>query len=232
MAGFPYAYRAMDSGRRFVELVTAPGEPPLDLACALMAACADHRVDVANVLQQLDQLAASCPDHSLEGLVRHLFGPDGYRGNKQDYYDADNSLLDKVLARRVGIPITLSVLLMETGRRIGVPLVGIGAPGHFLVRHGVDANVFIDAFNGGLIFDRSAARRLVETLQPGVWSEQALEPVSNRAILLRMLANLKAVYLHRSDAVALAWVLELRAALPGTPESERQELANARAQFN
>jgi len=222
----------MDAIRGFTELVSAAGEPPLDVACSLIAACADRRVDPSRVIEELDGLAAGCPEPTVESLQHYLFRDLGFHGNRDDYYDPSNSLLDKVLERKVGIPITLSVVLMETGRRRGVPLVGIGAPGHFLVRHADDPDVFIDAFNGGLIFDRAAAQRLVEQLQPGLSAAQALEPVSNRAILLRMLANLKAIYLHRSDAVALAWVLELRLSLPGASESEVQELAKVRAHFN
>src|SRR4051794_40007313 len=222
----------MDAIRGFTDLVSASGEPPLDAACAFISACADSRVDPSKVVGDLDRLAAGCPEATVASLQHHLFGALGFRGNRDDYYDPTNSLLDKVLDRKVGIPITLSVVLMETGRRVGVPLVGIGAPGHFLVRHAHDTDVFIDAFNGGLIFDRAAAQRLVEQLQPGFSATDALEPVSNRAILLRMLANLKAIYLQRSDAVALAWVLELRLSLPGASQSEAQELAKVRAHFN
>jgi regulator of sirC expression with transglutaminase-like and TPR domain len=232
MAKFPYAGALMEATRRFVELVSGPGEPSLDLACSLIAACADQRVNASEVMDQLDTLAAGCTGSTITDLRTYLFGELGFRGNRDAYDDPDNSLLDKVLTRRVGIPITLSVLLMEAARRIGVPLVGIGAPGHFLVRHRDDSEMFIDAFNGGLVLDRAAAQRLVEELQPGIWPEQALEPISARAILLRMLSNLKAIYGQRNDSVALAWILELRAALPGVPASEQAELARVRTRFN
>jgi regulator of sirC expression with transglutaminase-like and TPR domain len=232
MAGGSPTLRVMDAKQRFVDLVSGLAEPPLDEASALIAACADHRVDVAAVLGELDHLAAGCSERTLDSLRHHLFDDVGFTGNRHDYYDPGNSLLNKVIERRMGIPITLSVVLMETARRIGVPLVGIGAPGHFLVRHGLDTDVFIDAFNGGLVFDRAAAGRLIEQVQPGGSSGEALEEVPTRVILGRMLANLKGIYLQRSDAIALAWVLELRVALPGASESEVQELAKVRAHFN
>jgi len=93
--------------------------------------------------------AAVCPGGDVRGMCAALFGPEGFRGNRADYYDPANSLLDQVLARRTGIPITLSVLAMEVGRRVGAPLVGIGMPGHFLVPEAPDGSSFHDPFHRG-----------------------------------------------------------------------------------
>ena len=96
--------------------------------------------------------AARCPDASPDGVLAHLFGSEGFRGNDADYYDPDNPMLDRVLDRRRGIPITLSVVLIEVGRRLGVAFTGIGAPGHFIVRD-ERSGVYLDPFNGGRVLD-------------------------------------------------------------------------------
>src|SRR5580765_5940467 len=115
----------MDSTERFAALVQGP-EPaiPLDEVIALIAARVAPPVDVPECLETLDRLAARCADASLAGVVAHM-ASEGFRGNRDDYYDLDNSLLPVVLARRTGIPITLSIVAIEIGRRVDVPLVGV-----------------------------------------------------------------------------------------------------------
>lgn len=222
----------MEVSERFVALVSRPGEVPLDEAALLIAAHADRRVDIQACRAQLDELAARCVEGDEASVRALLFGELWFRGNADDYYHPDNSYLDKVLTRRVGLPISLSVLLMEVGRRAGVDFVGIGAPGHFLVRLRHDADHFVDAFGGGRVLTRAGALAAVGTggLLPGA---DPLPPVDHRMILLRMLTNLKAIYAQRGDPVSLAWVLTLRLALPGVDQAaERTELAKIRAHFN
>jgi len=219
-----------DPTMRFAELVQGPeDELPLDEAALLIAAHAYPDLDVANELELLDDLADQCGDRSLEGWRRHLFSELGFTGNVADYYDPDNSFLNIVVQRRVGLPITLSVLGLAIGRRLGLAMVGVGLPGHFLLRHdpGGEPPVFVDPFAGGRVLDRAGCiERFHEVNGPdGPFIESYLDPVGPRSILGRMLANLRAIYASRGDLDSLAWVFALRLAIPGTPALERRELA-------
>ena len=148
-----YGAAPMQPTQRFADLMELPAASvPLDEAAFLIAAHAHPGLDVGAQLARLDDLAMRCLDPSRDGVLAHLFGAEGFRGNDADYYDPDNSMLDRVLDRRRGIPITLSVVLIEVGRRLGVPFTGIGAPGHFIVRHD-GSGVYIDPFNGGRVLD-------------------------------------------------------------------------------
>jgi regulator of sirC expression with transglutaminase-like and TPR domain len=199
----------------------------LDRAALLIAAHAYPGLDVDAEAARLDALAESCFAPTLDALVRHLFVDEGFRGNRDDYYDPRNSLLNDVLDRRLGIPITLAVLAMEVGRRLGVPMSGVGMPGHFLLRDRVDPDVFVDPFSRGAVTDRRGAEARFHAVQGAGarFDESFLEPIGPRAIVARMLANLKAAYLQRNERASLAWVLRLRVAVPGVPVTERAELA-------
>jgi regulator of sirC expression with transglutaminase-like and TPR domain len=220
---------------RFSELVRGPdASVPLDEVALCIAVHADPGVDVAKNLAQLDELAESCPAPTLDGLVTHLFGPGRFAGNSADYYDPRNSLLHEVLDRRVGIPITLSVLALEVGRRVGVPLSGVGLPGHFLLRDKVDDRVFVDPFHHGRLLDEAGCRKLHRALagDGARWDPSYLDPVSRRSIVLRLLNNLKAIYLRRADVAALTWVLKLRGEIPGTTVDDREAYARLVARYN
>src|SRR3954471_14111355 len=118
---------------RFAQLVQgAEGGIAIDEAALLVAATAEPDVDVGLWLAVLDDLAARCDEHSFAGVVQHV-AREGFAGDRSDYYDARNSYLHHVLERRRGIPITLSIVTIEIGRRLGIPIVGIGMPGHFVV---------------------------------------------------------------------------------------------------
>src|SRR5581483_854131 len=167
------------------------------------------------------------PAIPLDQLVL-LDAAEGFTGNAEDYYDPRNSFLDEVIQRRVGIPITLSIVTIEVGRRVGVPIVGIGMPGHFLVRDAMAHETFADPFNGRLL-DPDGCRRLYEQGGGTAFEDRFLAPVGTRAIVARLLANLKAIYLSRRDRDGVAWVLRLRVEVPGVPLDERRELASALA---
>lgn len=225
----------MDAYGRFVELLSGPDAAlPLDEVALCIAAHAVPDLDIGAHLARLDDLAERCPAPTLDALVTHLFRIEGFAGNSDDYYDPRNSLLHEVLERRLGIPITLSVVALEVGRRIGVPLSGIGLPGHFLLRDKVDPTVFVDPFHGGRLLDETGCRRLHRTMVGGgaAWDPEFLDPVSRRSIVLRMLGNLKAIYLRRADVAALAWVLKLRGAVPGVSDGERAAYARLMARYN
>jgi regulator of sirC expression with transglutaminase-like and TPR domain len=219
---------------RFTQLIQGPDPVVLDEAALLIAAHA-HPVDVPARLQELDTLAGAVPAPGADVLARFLYRERGFTGNRVDYGDPRNSYLDAVLDRRVGIPITLSVLMIEVGRRCGVELVGVGMPGHFLVAcpaaGGEHDGVWYDPFGGGARLDVAGCLdRFAETHPRDAFRPEYLAPVSTRAILDRMLANLQHSFLAREPAAA-AWVVRLRLAFPNRPVGERAELAAALARI-
>jgi regulator of sirC expression with transglutaminase-like and TPR domain len=212
---------------RFAELVArADDEIPLDEAALLIAAHARPELDVAAELGRLDELAAGCKEPTLDALAHRLFDELGFRGNAEDYQDPDNSYLDQVLRRRLGIPISLSVLTIEVGRRLGVMLDGVGMPGHFLVRHRTDPNTFLDPFGGGRRLDVAGCQDIFTALGGTGWQDSYVAPVGARAILARTLLNLQGVFLP-VDLRSASWVLELRLTIPGLAVADRLGLARA-----
>jgi regulator of sirC expression with transglutaminase-like and TPR domain len=213
---------------QFLALVQGPEAAlPLDEAALLLAAHAEPGLDVARQVARLDDLAARCSRPTVDGIRTLLFGQLALQGNIHDYDDPRNSFLDQVLDRKVGIPISLSVLTIEVGRRVGVTFEGIGLPGHFLVRHLDDPVHLMDPFHHGRLLDVEACASLFQSLYgpAAPFSPSLLAPVGPRQILARMLANLKNSYTDRGDAASLEWVLRLRAAIPGVPASELADLA-------
>ncbi len=219
----------MDIAARFAELVRGP-EPalPLDEVALLIAASARPDLDLAGERDRLDRMAAEVCAPTLDALRRYLFVELGFTGNTADYYDPRNSYLDQVVERRLGIPITLSVLMLEIGRRIGVPLAGVSMPGHFLVRDKVDPEVFVDTFSRGVVLDRRACEGRFRTLQgtEAPFDPAFLEPVPKRTMVARMLANPDAIATARSDRHMLEWVVRLRASMPGASAGQHRRLAS------
>ena len=217
---------------RFADIVSGP-EEGLDLAEAalLIAAHAQPDLDVAAAIDRLDAIAASCPEPTLDSLRLHLFSTLGFRANQENYADPRNSFLHEVLERRVGIPITLSVVTMEVGRRVGVPIAGIGLPGHFLVKHEAVPPVLFDPFGGGRLVDVDDCRQLLREIYGDSvkLSPAMLAPVGPLTILSRMLANLKQVYLAAAELRDVEWVLRLRTIIPGAGPDEVTELASTQA---
>src|SRR5688572_1154660 len=138
-------------------------------------------------------------------LNQYLYDDLGYWGNTEDYYDPRNSYLNEVLERRTGIPITLGIVYMELGRRVGLPLEGVSFPGHFLVRLRLRSGTLVlDPFAGGLPQSEPELRKRLARVVPERASggvplaelplEQFLEPASKRQILARVLRNLKGIY--------------------------------------
>ena len=151
----------MDATERFAAAVAAPaGKMRLDVAAFCLAAHAHPGLDVDRECARLDELAQRCPTATFDGMRAYLFETLGFRGNTHDYGDPENSFLDSVLERRVGIPISLAVVVMEVGRRIGAPVHGVGMPGHFLVMDAAREGVWCDPFHGGALYDVDGCRRL------------------------------------------------------------------------
>ena len=209
----------------------------LDEAALLVSAAFQPHLDLDEWLVALDDLAERCPragQATPEGVARHLFDDERFAGNRGAYYDWRNSCLDRVIATRTGIPISLSVLMIEVARRLDVELHGVGMPAHFLVRRADDPDVFFDPFDGGRRLDRAEARTVFEevTGRQVPWNERYLDPTPNRDIVVRMLNNLKSVFAGRADAVRLAIVMDLRSAVPELAELESAEIASTSAIFN
>ena len=202
-------------------------ELPLDEAALLISAAADARVDVPGQLARLDEAAALVASDDADAVCHVVFGTLGLRGDTKSYDDPRNSYLDQVLDRRLGIPISLSVVLMEIGRRRGVTLEGVGMPGHFLVRDPRDPELLIDAFAGGRRLDRAACTELLHAVAGAVeLRPDYLAAVGPRAILTRMLANLDQSFGRRDDTDGRRRVTRLRAGIPGQTPAERVALAD------
>lgn len=220
----------MDPAGRFEALVRSPGEyldDHLDEAALLIAAHANPGLDVDAYRRRLDELAEACDTDDVAALSHQLFVVDGFRGNIRDYNDPRNAVLD----RRMGIPITLSVVLLEVGRRLRISMAGVSMPGHFLVRLRGTPAVLIDAFGGGQMLSETECEAWFRaTYGPGApWDPHFLDAVAPTTILARMLANLRSIHLQRHESVALEWVLRLRALLPGASVEERAERAGVLA---
>jgi regulator of sirC expression with transglutaminase-like and TPR domain len=222
----------MTPTERFRRLVEGPEEAlALDEGALLIGAHARPDLDVDAYLDRLDELAGGCPEATVDGVVGHLFHHLGFRGNTEDYGDPRNSYLDQVLDRRLGIPITLAVLLIEVGRRVGVPFSGIGLPGHFVVRHEGVPRVLLDPFEGGRTLTAEDCEERVRRIygEALAFEPAMLTPVGRRAILARMLANLKQRFTITGDAVGAEWAIRLRTLIPDVGDTELAELAGAQA---
>ena len=207
--------------------VTRMDPVPLDLGCALIAANGRPQVHPTLIVRQLDELATRCSAGTPAELCAELFGRGTFRGDAVDYYDPRNSLLDEVLTRRVGIPITLSVVAIEVGRRIGVALVGVGMPGHFLLRAADDPQRFFDPFHGGIELDRAGCARLFDGLHRGQlrFTPDLLDETPPLAVLTRILNNLRGAQLRAGNRAGVVGALAMQCALPGSGVAERIELA-------
>jgi regulator of sirC expression with transglutaminase-like and TPR domain len=175
-------------------LIAAEEYPDLDLGTYL--GFIDDAADA--VVARLGREAS--PEAAREALVAELFETRRFAGDASDYYDPRNSYLNDVIDRRRGIPITLAIVYLAAGQRLDQPVAGVNAPGHFLVRHG---ETIVDAFRGGRVVSRAdLVKQLAEmkAAKPEAAAEQLLaQPPTTRAILTRVLGNLKANYLRRRD---------------------------------
>lgn len=211
----------MDPAGRFAELVNRPApHAPLDLMAALIGASFEPTADVDSVLLALDRLAGECAP-TFDSILAKLFESGRLRGNSSDYGDPRNSYLHRVIGRGVGIPITLSVCAIEVGRRLGVPVAGVGLPGHFLI---VCEGEYADPFHGGDRYtpdELEPAWRRITGMATGL-DRRLVQPTHTRSILLRILNNLKNTMVAIDEPLQLKVLAKLRAAFP--------ELANERAE--
>lgn len=219
---------------RTFDAIAALEDDRIDVArgAALIARDAYAGLDVDALLARFDDLAAPLvargiaalpPAEQAAAIAHRLYEELGFRGNESDYYDPRNSLLVDVLDRKLGIPITLALVYVEVAQRAGVRARGVGFPGHFLVR--IDAPesdappLMVDPFFGGKVLDRTALERLLRRAAGAaqVLSDEHLAPASGRAILVRMLVNLKWIYTTRGDLARAHLALDRMVTL--TPSS-------------
>ncbi len=218
------------SRRQFAEIVTRP-DPAVDLAHAsLLIACEEYpHLDVPRYLSRLDEMGTALrdrlaeeprPERSVMALNRYVFQEEGFRGNTEEYYDPRNSYLNEVLDRRTGIPITLSTVYMEIARRAGLDVEGVGLPGHFIVRVRTGSHGFlIDPFHAGALLSQKDCQRRLDRIFGGKVKIETrmLAACGRKAMLERMLRNLKAIHVKAQDFRRALGVVELLLTL--RPES-------------
>ena len=199
----------------------------------LIASTAYPDLDIARELRFLDSLASAAsrrfgpersPMSDVNTLSDFLFDEIGFVGDEKNYYDPRNSFLNEVLLRRLGIPITLSLIYIEVGKRLDIPLHGIAMPGHFLVGHAADEEVIVDPFNGGFLLSKEeCVERFRQGSHPTArWDKTLLTPITNRDFVTRILRNLKGAYLRLRDYPQSLRMSELLLSLrPDLPEERR-----------
>ena len=211
----------------------------LDRAALLVAAEdeAYKNVDVAEYLSRIGKLGEVAQERiqassgaAIEAFNHFMFEEMGFAGNQLDYYDPRNSLLNHVMDRRIGIPITLSILYMEVGSRARLRVEGIGLPSHFIVRafHGDSTEgTLVDPFHGTTLSLEDCQDRL-DTIYDGqvLLTDEHLRAATKREILARMLTNLKMIYVQaRMYRQALAVVERIRLVAPGAADEHRDRAA-------
>lgn len=184
-----------------------------------------YRADVEEMAGQVREKlnGVSDPYEGINALNQVLFDDLGFCGNQQDYYNPKNSYMSCVLDEKQGIPISLCVLYREIAGRLGMKLLGVGMPGHFLLRYEMPfRELFIDPFfRGEILLEEDCEERLRQLSQGEMkFQKQFLRAISERAMVLRMLMNLKQIYRHENNAPLLLEVLERRIPLLEDPLPE------------
>ena len=217
-------------------------------ACLLVAADAYRDLDVNRYLGEIERMAARLrgrlppgadAEEKVIALNQFLFDDLGFSGNADDYYDPRNSYLNEVIERRRGIPLSLSILYMEVGRKIGLPLEGISFPGHFLVRLALRSSTLVlDPFSGGAPLSEEDLRKLLkrviaESGRAGLRGagdvaaelplDQFLEPVGHRQILARLLRNLKGIYRDKDEPQRLLQIINRTLAVAPEEHAELRD---------
>jgi regulator of sirC expression with transglutaminase-like and TPR domain len=200
----------------------------LEAGAFLIARFAYPDLDVTASVDILDAMARevrerlgrkASGEEIVKAINRYLFVEQGFAGNTHEYYDIDNSYLNKVLERKTGIPISLSAVYLLVGRRLELPVFGVGMPGHFLVKYEADRyRIFVDSFNGGALLTQKDCARFLDQAGYG-FDERYLQKTPSRAILIRMIKNLVALYNKMNDqakAVRLTRFIEIL----GLPEKD------------
>jgi regulator of sirC expression with transglutaminase-like and TPR domain len=204
---------------KFAEIMSRKDEEINLAEAALLIATEEYpRLDVSLYLEKLDMIgdiareranAATDAYGLISALNDTLFDEIGFKGNRQSYYDPRNSFLNEVIDRRVGIPITLTIIYMEIARRIGLRIEGVGLPGHFIAKHPAEiGDIFIDPFNGGRLIGELGCAEILSEMSHGKLKlkPEHLLSVTNKQILARMLGNLLGIYSSSDYPRAMAIV--------------------------
>jgi regulator of sirC expression with transglutaminase-like and TPR domain len=220
-----------------------PSTLELDRAALEVARLGYPALDPAPWIAALDRHAFAIADrcHDLSDGARfiqtanaYLFGELGLRGNQDDYYNADNSCLNRVLELKLGLPITLSVIYIETARRLAKPVSGVGLPGHFAVLYDDGRySTFIDPFHGGALVDAAGCRQLaqMEVQELDTLDPEMLAPVDTRSIVLRMINNLRRAWFGSRDSEKALRLLDLLIAADPNSADEHKQRAVALMQL-
>jgi regulator of sirC expression with transglutaminase-like and TPR domain len=224
----------MSEARKQFTMLAAEPDERIDVAqAALLIAQEEYTsLDVGAYLRCLDALADEVRDEiaaagtaaaRIARLNHFLFVDRGFTGNKENYYDVRNSYLNEVIDRRTGIPITLSLVYCEVAQRLGLPIYGVSFPGHFLAKYAGTPEIIIDPFFGTVISREECAERLRTLYGPRArFGRELLRVATPREILVRLLSNLKQVYVEQQDMVhALACVDRILMLTPDQPRELR-----------
>lgn len=202
--------RSNPQAKELLVSALAAAPPRLDRAALAIAMIGYPKLDLEKIELQLEQLsarvAAKITDHNdglarLEALRGVLATEEGFHGNSDNYDQVDNNFLNRVLERKLGLPITLSVLYIEVGRRVGIPIYGISFPGHFLVATEIDGHrIVMDPFAGGRYMTLEDCEAQLRRISPQLrFSPKLLSAASPSTIVYRMLSNLKRQYIESTD---------------------------------
>ncbi|HTM56520.1 MAG TPA: transglutaminase-like domain-containing protein [Pirellulales bacterium] len=225
-----------ETSPEFAKLVA--GSCDIDLVQFMLEIAEDAypHLDRVGCLMEIDRLGVVCGDHPdwcgaatvrgrLQAVSETLYDIEGFHGNRDEYYEPENSYLNEVLARRCGIPISLGILYMAVAARVGLRMFGVNAPSHFVIGCACGSSaLFVDPFNGGDILDRETCKARIEEIcgEHGDVTATCLRPAASRDIAARVLRNLKAAYAMRDCWPAVLRVQErLTALLPQIPQERR-----------
>jgi regulator of sirC expression with transglutaminase-like and TPR domain len=230
----------MSDAPTFHDLFTA-ADPPIERAALVLARDAYPQLDVEHYLHEFDRLAAPLARRvalarttlaQAGALGTYVYDELGFHGDEQTYYDPRNSYLNDVVDRRTGIPITLAVVLIAIGTRSGLTVEGVGFPGHFLVRIGGETGgIYLDPFFHARVLQRDALERLLRRAlgEKATLTREHLAPVGTRAIVARMLTNLKAIYESRREHARALLVCDRLVDLTSSAELRRDRGTHALA---
>ena len=217
----------------FAEEMAKPDDE-IDFVRAALYIAMHRRADLSRVedaVEEIDELARELetrlpppedrfPLRTLKAVSRYMFDELGFQGNEEEFYDPRNSCLDEVLARRKGIPITLSLVYAELARRVGLPMVGVNLPAHFMIRPVVeDMEVLVDCFRGGEIMFLEDVEEMLRAYMVVTEGEKLQidrsffqdETVKPRAFFTRMLTNLKQIYFNQEEYGAALQIVAYQA---------------------
>lgn len=226
----------------------AQDDPRIEDVALAVASDAYPSLDVLRYERMLDELSAplvesvagaSTTRRAGELLSAHLFDGEGFRGNEARYYDPRNSYLNDVLDRRLGIPITLAIVMMAVGRRVGLGIEGVGFPGHFLVRIGGARGYYADPFHHGKALSREDLIELADrfeargpggaVVEPAEALAAYLRPVDARTMAVRLLANLQQIFERAGDHARALLVCDRLVDVAGAPYHRRDRGKHALA---